>query len=77
MRDLTDRLAALDRQAGAAIWRGHIYKLAQAWGAAKAAHMRVWAALMSRFRAARYEDLPAARYDRRGSGAAGAGDLGL
>jgi hypothetical protein len=76
VRQLTDRLAALEQGASGAIsrgQRGHIYQLVQAWGAAKAAqeprlsrsaaYMSVWAALKARFRVARYEDLPAARYD--------------
>jgi hypothetical protein len=76
VRELTDRLAALEQESSGAIsrgQRGHIYQLVQAWGAAKAAqeprlsrsaaYMGVWAALKTRFRVARYEDLPAARYE--------------
>lgn len=76
VRELTDRLAAMEQESSGAIsrgQRGHIYQLIQAWGAAKAAqeprlsrsaaYMGVWAALKTRFRVARYEDLPAARYE--------------
>jgi hypothetical protein len=76
VRELTDRLAALEQQESGAIsrgQRGHIYQLVQTWGAAKAAreprltrsaaYMSVWAALKARFHVARYEDLPAVRYE--------------
>jgi hypothetical protein len=76
VRELTDRLAALEQESSGAISRGqcgHIYQIVQAWGAAKAAqetrlsrsaaYMSVWATLKTRFRVARYEDLPAARYE--------------
>lgn len=75
VRDVVDRLAALEQQQEGAIsrpQRGHIYQLVQAWGAAKAeqdprlrraaAFQTVWVAFKMRFGLARYEDLPAARY---------------
>jgi hypothetical protein len=75
VRAITDRLSELEGRAEGAITkgqRGHIYQLVQAWGAAKAereprlsraaAYAAVWAALKARFRLARYEDLPAARF---------------
>lgn len=75
VRAVADRLSALEERAEGAIsrgQRGHLYQLVQAWGAAKAereprlsraaAYAAVWAAVKARFRLARYEDLPAARY---------------
>jgi hypothetical protein len=75
IRALTDRLTALEQQAEGSLTRGqrgHLYQLVQAWGAAKAereprlsksaAFQTVWAALKARFRVARYEDIPSARY---------------
>ncbi|NTU80684.1 MAG: hypothetical protein HGA45_15130 [Chloroflexales bacterium] len=75
IRALTDRLAALEQQTEGSLTRGqrgHLYQLVQAWGSAKAereprlsksaAFQTVWAALKARFRVARYEDIPAARY---------------
>lgn len=75
VRQIVDRLAALEQQTEGAIskaQRGHLYQLVQAWGAAKAeqeprlrrsaAYQTVWAAFKVRFGLARYEDLPASRY---------------
>lgn len=75
IRALTDRLTALEQQTEGPLTRGqrgHLYQLVQTWGAAKAkreprlsksaAFHAVWAALNARFRVARYEDIPAARY---------------
>jgi hypothetical protein len=77
VREIVERLSALEQQQlGGAITRGqrgHIYQMVQAWGAAKAAqeprlsrsaaYMSAWAALKIRFMLARYEDLPASRYE--------------
>lgn len=76
VRDLVDRLAALEQQSAGAIskaQRGYLYQLVQAWGAAKAeqeprlsrtaAYASVWGALKARYKLARYEDLPASRYN--------------
>lgn len=75
IRAITDRLTTLEQQAEGTLTRGqrgHLYQLVQAWGSAKAerearlskaaAFQTVWAALKARFRVARYEDIPAARY---------------
>lgn len=75
VREIVDRLAALEQQQEGAIsraQRGHLYQLVQAWGSAKAeqeprlsrsgAFQAVWTAFKVRFGLARYEDLPAARY---------------
>ncbi len=75
VREIVDRLTALEQQAEGTIskgQRGHLYQLVQAWGAAKgeqeprlrrgAAFQAVWVAFKVRFGLARYEDLPAARY---------------
>jgi hypothetical protein len=52
--------------------RGYLYQLVQAWGAAKAtreprlskaaAYAACWTLLKAKYRIARYEDLPAAKY---------------
>ncbi len=75
IRALTDRLTTIEQQTEGALTRrqrGHLYQLVQAWGAAKAereprmtksaAFQTAWVTLKVRFRVARYEDIPAARY---------------
>lgn len=51
--------------------RGHIYQLVQIWADARVEHQGIapgaaragcWAALKTRFKLSRYEDLPAAKY---------------
>ena len=75
MREIQARVDALDSQPAGPIsrsQRGYIYQLVQAWGMAKAerdsrvsrngAFAACWTALKLRYRIARYEDLPANKY---------------
>ncbi len=75
IKAIATRLGAVEQRVGGAIsreQRGYLYQLVQAWGAAKAereprltksaAFAACWAALKARYRIARYEDLPAAKY---------------
>ena len=65
----------IEQQVGGVIsreQRGYLYQLVQAWGAAKAtreprlskaaAYAACWTLLKAKYRIARYEDLPAAKY---------------
>lgn len=76
IRAIADRVAAVEQRVGAVIsreQRGYVYQLVQAWGTAKAAResrlsssaafAACWATLKTRYRIARYEDLPATQYD--------------
>jgi hypothetical protein len=77
VRQLTERLHALEGDATPTIskaQRGHLYQLVQAIGAERAqreagritqsaAYAGVWAAFKLAFGLARYEDLPASRYE--------------
>jgi hypothetical protein len=75
IRAIAARVAAVEQHACGVIsraQRGEVYQLMQAWGAAKAAreprltkaaaYAACWTILKTRYRIARYEDLPAARY---------------
>jgi hypothetical protein len=75
LRAIAARVQAIEaRQIGliSSAQRGYIYQLVQAWGAAKAerdsrlqksaAYTACWSALKTKFKIARYEDLPAAKY---------------
>src|SRR3954466_14788578 len=75
LQSIRDRVQAIEaRQTGMISpgQRGYIYQLVQAWGAAKAerdtrlsksaAFAACWSVLKAKYRIARYEDLPAAKY---------------
>jgi hypothetical protein len=75
LRAIITRVDAIEaRQAGviSRAQRGYIYQLVQAWGAAKAerdsrlntgaAYAACWTVLKAKYKIARYEDLPAAKY---------------
>ncbi|MBK9945517.1 MAG: hypothetical protein IPP13_28335 [Kouleothrix sp.] len=75
IRTIATRLGAVEQRVGGVIsheQRGYLYQLVQAWGAAKAAreprltksaaYAACWALLKAKYRIARYEDLPAAKY---------------
>jgi hypothetical protein len=75
IRAIAQRIATIEQQVGGVIsreQRGYLYQLVQAWGAAKAtreprlskaaAYAACWTLLKAKYRIARYEDLPAAKY---------------
>src|SRR5947208_14742798 len=75
IRAIAARMAVIEQRVGGVIsreQRGYIYQLVQAWGAAKAereprlskaaAYAACWTVLKAKYRIARYEDLPAAKY---------------
>jgi hypothetical protein len=75
IRAIAQRVATVEQHVGGVIsreQRGELYQLVQAWGAAKAtreprlskaaAYAACWTLLKSKYRIARYEDLPAAKY---------------
>lgn len=75
IRAIAARVAAMEQRVGGVIsreQRGYLYQLVQTWGAAKAAreprltksaaYAACWTTLKARYRIARYEDLPAAKY---------------
>lgn len=75
IRAIAARVAAVEQRVGGVIsreQRGYLYQLVQAWGAAKAAReprlsrtaafAACWATVKTRYRIARYEDLPATQY---------------
>jgi antirepressor protein len=72
---IAQRIAMIEQHVGGVIsreQRGYLYQLVQAWGAAKAtreprlskatAYAACWTLLKAKYRIARYEDLPAAKY---------------
>src|SRR5215213_2953386 len=75
MRAIAQRVATIEQRVGGVIsreQRGYLYQLVQAWGAAKAAreqrlskaatYAACWTVLKAKYRIARYEDLPTAKY---------------
>jgi hypothetical protein len=75
IRAIASRVAAMEQRVGGVIsreQRGELYQLVQAWGVAKAAHeprlsksaayAACWTLLKAKYRIARYEDLPSAKY---------------
>jgi hypothetical protein len=75
IRAIAQRVATMEQRVGGVIsreQRGYLYQLVQAWGAAKAAreprltkaatYAACWTLLKAKYRIARYEDLPSAKY---------------
>jgi hypothetical protein len=75
IRAIASRVAAIEQRVGGVIsreQRGYLYQLVQAWGAAKAAreprltkpaaYAACWTLIKAKYRVARYEDLPSAKY---------------
>jgi hypothetical protein len=75
MRAIAQRVATIEQRVGGVIsreQRGYLYQLVQAWGTAKAAreprlskaaaYAACWTLLKAKYRIARYEDLPTAKY---------------
>ncbi len=75
VRDMRRRLTNLEQQVGGSLTpaqRGYLYQLVQTWARARAdrsptpgrnAYRACWALVNARFQVARYEDIPANRYE--------------